>query len=125
MRYLLDSQVFLWYKDGNSPLSQEHREHLDDFAHELLLSVASVWELTIKRALGKIEFSGSFAKSTQSSGIRLLPIELGHVEEMERLPRLGRDPFDHLLIAQARVEGLILVTRDRAIHGYDVPTLRV
>lgn len=125
MRYLLDSHVFLWYKDGRSPLSREHREHLDDSRHELLLSVASVWELTIKRALGKLCFAGSIAKSTQSSGITMLPIALEHVEEMEKLPRLHRDPFDHLLIAQARVEGLILVTQDRVIHGYDVPTLRV
>ena len=125
MRYLLDSQVFLWYKDGRSLLSREHREHLDDLRHELFLSVASVWELTIKRALGKLSFAGSFSIATQSSGIKMLPIELGHVEEMEKLPRLHRDPFDHLLIAQARVEGLILVTHDRAIHHYDVPTLRV
>ncbi len=125
MRYLLDSHVFLWYKDGKSPLSREHREHLDDYRHELLLSVASVWELIIKRALGKLKFAGSFAQSTHSSGITMLPIELGHVEEMERLPRLHRDPFDHLLIAQARTEGLILVTHDRAIQSYDVPTLDV
>ena len=125
MRYLLDSYVFLWYKDGDSPLSREHRNHLDDTRHDLLLSVASVWELTIKRALGKLRFTGSLTKATASSGIEMLSIELGHVEEMERLPRLHRDPFNHLLVAQARVEGLILVTHDRAIYGYDVPTLRV
>lgn len=125
MRYLLDSQVFLWYKDRRSPLSKERRGQLDDLQHELLLSVASVWELTIKRSLGKLHFSGSFATATQSSNIRILPIELSHVEEMEKLPRHHRDPFDHLLIAQARVEGLILVTHDQAIREYDVPTLRV
>ena len=125
MRYLLDSHVFLWYKDRKSPLSRKHRDHLDNLAHELLLSVASVWELTLKRSLGKLHFTGSFATATQSSDIRLLPIELGHAEEGERLPRWHRGRFDHMLIAQARVEGLILVTHDETLGRYEVPILRV
>ena len=125
MRYLLDSHVFLWYKDRHSPLSRQHRDHLDDLQHELLLSVASVWELTIKRASGKLRFTGSFEVATRSSDIRVLPIRLQHVEEVELLPRLHRDPFDHMLIAQARVEGLILVTHDGVMGSYDVPLLRV
>ena len=125
MRYLLDSHVFIWYKDRKSPLSRKHRDHLDDLRHDLLLSVASVWELTIKRSIGKLNFTGSFATATQSSDIRLLPIQMDHAEEVERLPRWHRDPFDHMLIAQARVEGLILVTHDEALGQYEVPLLRV
>lgn len=125
MRYLLDSHVFLWYKDRKSPLSRKHRDHLDDLQHELLLSVASIWELTIKRASGKLSFSGSFSTATQSSDIRVLSIQRQHAEEVEQLPRWHRDPFDHMLIAQARVEGLILVTHDEAMDRYDVPLLRV
>ena len=125
MRYLLDSHVFLWYKDRHSPLSRKHREHLDNLQHELLLSVASIWELVIKRASGKLRFSGSFETATRSSDIRVLPIQMQHAEEVENLPRLHRDPFDHLLIAQARVEGLILVTHDEVLTRYEVPIMLV
>lgn len=125
MRYLLDTHVFLWYLDRHSPLSRRHRDHLDDLQHELLLSVVSIWELTIKRASGKLNFTGSFTTATQSCDVRVLPIQLRHAEEIEHLPRLHRDPFDHMLIAQARVEGLILVTHDHTLSQYEVPILRV
>lgn len=99
---------------------KEHTDLLGDPRHELYLSVASVWELSIKRALGKLRFTGSFQAAAEKFRLELLPINLRHVEEVETLPRLHRDPFDPMLIAQARVEGLILVTHDDAIARYEV-----
>ncbi len=125
MRYLLDSHVLLWCSTQRSPLSAEHLELLSDPRHELYLSVVSVWELAIKRRSGKLQFSGSFHVAAQLFGMSILPVTLEHAEEAERLPQFHRDPFDHMLIAQTRVEGLILVTHDDAIRRYDVPLLRV
>ena len=125
MRYLLDSHVFLWYNDGLSSLSRLHRTHLDDLQHELLLSAASLWELGIKRALGKLQFSGSFQAAARGMRVTLLPVTAEHAEAAEFLPRLHRDPFDHMLLAQAKAESLVLVTHDEQLQRYDVPILRV
>ena len=125
MRYLLDSHVFLWYKASDSPLAPRHRETLDNAEHELFLSVASIWELSIKRSIGKLSFTGSFEPATKSSLIQVLPIGLKHAEEIERLTRHHGDPFDHMLVAQARVEGLVLVTHDEVLAQYPAPVLRV
>jgi PIN domain nuclease of toxin-antitoxin system len=124
MRYLLDSHTFLWY-EGGTQLNATHRALLDDSVNELYLSLASIWELTIKRSLGRLDSMTSFRREALRLEIQILPIMAEHAEAIERLPRHHNDPFDHLLIAQAMVEGLVLVTHDRALHAYDVPMLRV
>jgi PIN domain nuclease of toxin-antitoxin system len=123
-RYLLDSHSFLWY-EGGIQLSAEHRAALDDPANELHLSVASIWELTIKRSIGRLQSATSFRAEALRLQIQILPILAEHAEMVERLPRHHNDPFDHMLLAQAMVEGLVLVTHDRALHAYNVPMLRV
>jgi PIN domain nuclease of toxin-antitoxin system len=125
MRYLLDSHIFLWYKAGGGGLSEKYRAMLDDTENELWLSVASAWELSLKRSLGKLAFSGSFASSARSSLIQILPVRLEHVERTEELPRFHKDPFDHILIAQALVEDMVLVTHNGAIARYSVPMLLI
>lgn len=124
MRYLLDSHVFLWFDDP-AQLTVAVRAILDDAENELFLSVASLWELTLKRAAGKLHFTGAFADVALSYRIALLPVEAMHVEAVEDLPRYHKDPFDHLLVAQARVENLVLVTRDAMLARYPVPIMRV
>ena len=125
MRYLLDSHVFLWYDESHARLSAAHRELLDDSANELYLSVASIWELTIKRSLGRLAASARFRDSAKRLDIEIMAITVDHAEQIEGLPRHHSDPFDHMLIAQAKVEGLVLVTHDRILAEYDVAVLRV
>lgn len=98
---------------------------LDDAENQLYLSVASIWELTLKRATGKLHLTGPFGDVAETYNIALLPVLAEHVAEVEQLPRLHKDPFDHLLIAQARVESLVLVTHDAVVTRYPVATLRV
>lgn len=120
VRYLLDSHIFLWFDDPQQ-LSPSVREALDDENNQLYLSVASIWELTLKRALGKLHFTGPFAVAAAAYQIGVVPVRAEHVEATESLPRLHKDPLDHLLLAQARVEDLVLVTHDAVLARYGVP----
>ncbi len=124
MRYLLDSHIFLWLDDPER-MSAPVQTMLSDPEHEVLLSVASIWELTLKRATGKLHFTGPFADAAETYNIAILPVLAKHVAEVEQLPRFHKDPFDHLLMAQARVEGLVLVTHNAVVTRYPVATLRV
>ena len=125
MRYLLDSHVFLWYDAGGPQLKSADRSLLDQASSELFLSAASLWELSIKRSIGRLERSSSFLESARRLRVNLLPVTGEQAEAIEGLPRLHGDPFDHLLIAQARLEGLILVTHDEIMTRYEVPFLWV
>jgi PIN domain nuclease of toxin-antitoxin system len=124
-RYLLDSHVFLWLDTLDHRLRAEHVQLLADPENELYLSTASIWELSIKRSLRRLKYDKPFADAAKEKGIALLPILAEHAEAVESLLRRHNDPFDHMLIAQARVEGLVLVTHDRILMEYEVPVLRV
>lgn len=124
VRYLLDSHVFLWLDDP-AQLTAKVQAALADPATVLHLSVASIWELTLKRTAGKLHFTGSFAAAAENYRIVLVPIRAEHVAKTEGLPRIHKDPFDHLLVAQALVEDLVLVTRDEVLARYPVPVMRV
>ncbi len=95
-------------------------------ANQVLVSVASAWEIAIKHALGRLTFPlDRFEEVLQRMGFDLLPIGLAHAIAAGRLPRHHDDPFDRLLIAQAQTKGMTLVSTDRAIARYDVPLLSV
>ena len=120
MRYLLDSHIFLWLDDLER-IPVPVQEMLADRQHDLFLSVASIWELTVKRAAGKLHFTGPFAEAAARYFISVVPVRAEHAEEVERLSRFHKDPFDHMLLAQARVEDLVLVTHDLVLARYGVP----
>lgn len=120
MRYLLDSHIFLWFDDP-AQLAPAVRAILDDRSNDLYLSAASIWELTLKRAAGKLHFTGPFSAVAARYQMDLIPVRAEHTEAIEQLPRFHKDPFDHLLLAQARVEGLVLVTHDAVLARYGVP----
>ena len=124
MRYLLDSHVFLWLDDPDR-MTAKAQAVLADRENELFLSVASIWELTLKRSVGRLHFTGPFAEVAEAYQITLMPVRAEHVEKAEELPRFHKDPFDHMLVAQALVEDLVLVTRDEALARYPVPVMRV
>jgi len=100
-------------------------EILEDRNHEVWFSAATSWEITVKRAKGKLHFSGSPIAVAQRIGLPELAVTAEHAEVSGELPLHHRDPFDRLLIAQAQVEGLVLATRDAAMSRYGIRTLKV
>ncbi len=84
-----------------------------------------MWELSIKRSIGRLVSAVSFGDTARRLQISLLPVTVEHAEAVERLRQYHSDPFDHMLVAQALAEGLILVTHDAKLHAYNVPMLRV
>ena len=124
MRCLLDTQVMLWWLLDDPRLGAESRQLLA--SRPCLVSVASIWEVSIKHRIGKLEVSPIvFRDQSIAAGADLLPVLDSHVIETAQLPLLHTDPFDRLLIAQARVEGLMAVSSDRQWVGYDVSLHRL
>ncbi len=127
MRALIDTHVFLWWVLDADRLSVEGRELLADRANDFFLSAASATELAIKVGQGRLtlpEPVESYVPSRlESEGFLSLPVELGHALRVARLPQIHRDPFDRLLVAQAQIEDLPILTADPAIARYDVETI--
>lgn len=128
MTYLLDTHVWLLLRTAPGRVDTAVRERLEDPDVDLLLSAASVWEIAIKYALGKLELPeapGTYVPSRmRSDGVGALPITYTHALRVASLPFHHRDPFDRLLVAQAQVDALVLVTRDRVLERYEVDVLR-
>jgi len=119
MRILIDSHVALWWLDNNSAMGPDCRA-LVRAADEVHFSVITPWELGIKRALGKIEFPDDLSAALVENGFRPLMVQVEHAELAPQLPPHHRDPFDRMLIAQAQLEALPLVTADRVLTDYEV-----
>lgn len=122
MRLLLDTRAFLWWWADDKKLPAKTRSAIAG-ADVVLVSAASVWEMAIKTALGKLRFTGSCADAVESCGFERLAVEFERAEAVRALPPHHRDPFDRLLVAQAIVEGATLVTHDLALKSYGVATL--
>ena len=127
MRFLLDTHVLLWLWLEPERVRPDVIDAVTDAANDVLLSVASAWEISIKSELGKLALPGPAARwlpaKSASSGIRVLPIEIDHALRAGALPPHHRDPFDRMLVAQAIVERMLLVTADEAIIPYGPPLL--
>lgn len=123
MRLLLDTNAFLWALDDTSRLSEATRSQLANEQNDLFVSMASLWEIGIKVGLGKLTPRLDWEVYLPRMGATLLPIQMEHAREVSRLPRLHRNPFDRMLVAQARVENLILVTGDKHLAEYDITVL--
>ena len=126
MRYLLDTHTFLWWVTVPEALPRTLRDLLDDRTNELLLSVAVPWELAIKTNAGKLEAHQillDIESGQLNPDLQILRAEVSHVIRAGLLPLHHRDPFDRLLVAQAQLEGLYLVTVDEQILRYQVPHL--
>jgi PIN domain nuclease of toxin-antitoxin system len=121
---LLDSHIFHWYDKGDVRLRSDVVAWINS-TNAVYVSAASIWELTIKRIAGKFEASGSLIDVAKAHGFQLLDIKAEHTEAIASLPRHHRDPFDHILLAQASLEGLTLVTHDEVLAHYGVPILLV
>jgi PIN domain nuclease of toxin-antitoxin system len=127
MRFLLDTGVWLWSIGRVERLNPAAREVLADPQHELHFSAASAWEIAIKAAIGKLQFPESprtlVPRETARLGLRPLPVNQVHALATYDLPLHHGDPFDRLLVAQARAEGLTLITADRHMRKYPVEIL--
>ncbi len=121
-RLLLDTHVVLWQLGGDRDLSRAATEAIRS-ADVLYVSAVTFAEIGVKAALGKVRVPEALVDTVVGTGARLLPLEAEHGLAVAHLPMIHRDPFDRLLIAQARAEDLVIVTADRMIPGYDVLTI--
>lgn len=122
MRILLDTHAFLWWSDDSPRLSPAARTAIEA-ASAVLVSVASAWEAAIKIGTGKLTVRTGFEEAVERNSFQKLLISFAHAAAAGALPRHHRDPFDRMLIAQARVEGLVIVTHDRQFASYTVPVV--
>ena len=119
-RLLLDTHVFLWWISGDASLGLSARASIGDSGNQVFISAASVWEMSIKRQLGKLKAPEDLESLVERCGFEPLPIGLFHAQQAGSLPMHHRDPFDRMLIAQAQAEGLLLVTVDVEFPAYGV-----
>ena len=125
MRLLLDTHALLWSLDGDKRLGPTARSLIADRANDVLVSVGSLWEVAIKVQVGKLNINiATMTDRVRQNGATLLGVTVAHLATLTTLPRHHRDPFDHLLIAQAITEGATLMSEDGKMQAYPVPLLR-
>jgi PIN domain nuclease of toxin-antitoxin system len=122
MKLLLDTHATLWWQAEDRRLSREARRAIAT-ADIVWVSSATGWEAAIKVAKGRLRLRESIGLTLLADDFTELPVTLKHAEEFLRIPRLHGDPFDRMLIAQARVEGATIVTHERALEAYGVPVI--
>lgn len=123
MNLLLDTHIVLWWLEDSEHLPLTARAAIADGNHVCLVSSVSLWEIAIKQSLGKLTIAETYPEELAREGFRELPVSWLHAREIVQLPEHHRDPVDRMLIAQALVESLTLVTADPDIQKYDVPVL--
>lgn len=125
MMILLDTHTILWFMSDNPILSDEMKRKIGE-TENIYVSIASFWEMQIKENIGKLPLKDSVAKVERlckMKRIMVLPIEVEHIKYLSQLPMIHSDPFDRILISQAKVEDLTIITKDRNINQYDVNTM--
>jgi PIN domain nuclease of toxin-antitoxin system len=127
MKGLLDTHTLLWFVTGDSQLSNTARTFIERKDIGIYVSVASLWEITIKSSLGKLQLSAPLKQfledAVEGNGFLLLPIEPSHLNEVHALPFHHRDPFDRLLLAQSKAEGMSFISADTAMDAYGIVRL--
>lgn len=122
MAYLLDTHVLLWWLAGTE-MSVEAEHVIGDASSTVYLSSASAWEISIKQAKGRLVVPDDLLDLIAASGIEILTVRWSHAWESGTLPAIHQDPFDRILVAQARIEGLTLVTADQRLREYGVSVI--
>ncbi|MEW6044956.1 MAG: type II toxin-antitoxin system VapC family toxin [Bacillota bacterium] len=127
MRALLDTHAFLWWVTDDPNLSQRVREVIGDGQNEILFSTASAWEIAIKAGLGRVQFpadlEGFITEQVHRNAFEVLPVQLSHALKVFGLPDYHRDPFDRMLVAQALVEGIPILSADSQFARYPVQVI--
>ncbi len=126
--YLLDTHVLLWTALDSPSLGADTRSIIGNADNEIIFSVANIWEIVIKNGLGRSDFRVDAARLRERAliaGFGELPIRAPHVLEVRALPSIHSDPFDRILLAQARIEGATLLTGDQKVLAYGSPARRI
>jgi PIN domain nuclease of toxin-antitoxin system len=125
VKYLLDTHTFIWFTENDAKLSNVAQSSITDIRNDCCFSVASIWEIVIKQSLGKPDFTKTPADIhwCTANNILLLNIETAHLQVLQHLPPIHNDPFDRLLIAQAVVYDMTIITRDTNISRYPIKTI--
>ena len=126
MRLLIDTHVLIWFLEGNKSLSKPHRQIISDSQNDVLVSIASLWEIAVKISLGKLTLAKPLAdviKQIAVENIEVLPILPKHTLQVSTLPFHHRDPFDRIIVAQLQVENLPIVTNDIEFSHYGIKLL--
>jgi PIN domain nuclease of toxin-antitoxin system len=118
LKLLVDTHAALWLLAGDERLSGNARRHLTDGSNQVMLSAAVVWEVAIKRALGKLTVPDEYLSLLLDAGVAPLAVSVAHAAGVEHLPPHHRDPFDRMLVSQATIEGAALVSNDAALRPY-------
>ena len=121
--FLIDTHIFIWWMEDNKLLSRDIYKLLNNPQNHIFLSVASIWEIIIKKNRNKLKVPKDIEKGINSSGFTPLPIKISHVLKLDQMPLHHNDPFDRILIAQAKDENFIFVTDDTKIKKYDLRIL--
>ena len=124
MKFLLDAHLLLWAASGSEKLSEPARLLLEDPQNILLFSAASIWEISIKRTIGRADFTVDarlLRRGLLDNGYEELAISSGHTVHLDSMPPIHKDPFDRILIAQSTVEGITLLTSDAIVAQYPGP----
>jgi PIN domain nuclease of toxin-antitoxin system len=117
---LLDTNALIWWLEGSRRLSRPALDAIDDIANEVYVSAASAWEIATKARLGKLRFNGTLAERIEKYDVRPLAVTVEHGWTAGGLPWIHRDPFDRILVAQAQIEELVLVSSDPVFAQYGV-----
>ena len=125
MQLLLDTHVLLWSLAGDDRLGDRAVDLIEDGRNVVYVSAASIWEISITRSLGKLRVPGDVPTEVDAASFIRLPISFEHAVEVTALPDLHADPFDRMLIAQARTDRLTLMTHDALMRRYDVQLIAV
>ena len=124
MKYLLDTHSLLWTIFEPDKLTTEAREMIGERKNIICISLISLWEISIKQNIGRLDIPQEFFEVISRGGFEILPLTLAQIEQYRILPLYHRDPFDRMLIVQAKQQKLILITRDSEIDKYDVKTVK-
>lgn len=123
MRYLLDTHIFLWSLDAKLKIKASIRHLIENPSNIIYVSVVSILEISIKKKIGKLHLKRKISTYIEKSDFEILNVTLDHVLMLDKLPLFHRDPFDRILIAQAKSENLIFLTADQQIKKYNIKTI--
>lgn len=126
MRLLIDTHILIWFLEGNNSLLNSHQQIIANSSNEILLSIASLWEIAIKISIGKLTLSRPLKdviKQIDSENIEILPISPEHTLQVSTMPFHHRDPFDRIIIAQCQVENLPIISNDKNFSDYSIKLL--
>lgn len=128
MNILIDTHILIWFSQDAPELNENFKRIIEDDSNTICISIASFWEIAIKKSINKLEMNTSLRvvyEKCIDNGFEIIPVLFNHVEKLEILPYHHRDPFDRIIIAQAIVENLYIITNDNNFSKYNIKSLSV